>query len=166
MAKLRIRTYGDDVLRKKTKYIKTFDQKLQRLIEDMFDFMYESGGIGLAAPQVGLSKKLIVIDTCEEGEKFALTNPKIVWQSDDSIIMKEGCLSIPGIEGEVTRSQKIVVKYNDPYTGEEMTMEPSDLLARVILHETDHLNGILFVDHLHASEYAQISRKLQELAAA
>ncbi|RJP22370.1 MAG: peptide deformylase [Candidatus Omnitrophota bacterium] len=166
MARLHIRTYGDDVLRKKTKYIKTYDRKLLQLIEDMFDFMYEAGGIGLAAPQVGISRKLIVVDTFEEGEKFALANPKIIWESDEILAMKEGCLSIPGVEGEVLRSRKIKVKYNDPETGVELTMEASDLLARVIAHETDHLNGVLFVDHLHESEFAQISRKLQELAAA
>ncbi len=165
MAKRNICIYGDEILRKKAKYIKNYDKKLQRLIDDMFDIMYESGGIGLAAPQVGVSRKLILVDTYEEGEKFVLVNPKIIWECEEKTVMKEGCLSIPGIEGE-ERSRQIKVKFNDHETGEEIIMEASDLLARVILHETDHLNGVLFIDHLQESEFAQISRKLQELAAA
>ncbi|MEW6236787.1 MAG: peptide deformylase [Candidatus Omnitrophota bacterium] len=166
MPKLNIRIYGDDVLRRKTHYIKKFDDRLAKLVDDMFETMYESGGIGLAAPQVGLSKKLIVVDTQDEGEKIALANPKIVWKSQNCLIMKEGCLSIPGVEGEVVRPDRIKVKGNDPKTGEEIVLEASDLFARVIMHEMDHLNGVLFIDRLDDSERAAIEGQLQEFAAA
>jgi len=166
MAKFKIRIYGDEVLRKKTKFVKTFDKKLQQLIDDMFKAMHESGGIGLAAPQVGILKKIIVVDTGEEGECHAFVNPKIVWRSDEECLMKEGCLSIPGVEGEVVRSDRIKVKADDPATGEEFTFEADGLLARVIQHEMDHLNGVLFVDLLQDAERSLLDRKLQELAAA
>jgi peptide deformylase len=166
MANRNICIYGNEVLRKKTKFIKTYDQRLKKLVEVMFETMYDSSGIGLAAPQVGLLKKLIVVDTLEEGEKLALANPKILWQSEETWTMNEGCLSIPGLEGEVERSEKIRVKGNDPYTGDEVEIDAEGLFARVILHENDHLNGVLFVDHLTPAERSTLERKLQELAAA
>lgn len=166
MRKLRLHIYGDEVLRKKTKYIKTYDAKLLQLIDDMFRLMYESNGIGLAAPQVGILKKLVVIDTLEEGEKIALINPKIMARGEDMTVMKEGCLSIPGVEGEVTRPETITVTANNPETGEEYTFQTSGLLSRCIQHEVDHLEGTLFVDRLTKSDLASVSRKLQELSAA
>ncbi|MDP8246123.1 MAG: peptide deformylase [Candidatus Hinthialibacter antarcticus] len=166
MAIRNICIYGNEVLRKKTKFIKTFDQRLQKLVEEMFETMYLSNGIGLAAPQVGLLKKLLVVDTLEPGGKIALANPKILWESEETWEMNEGCLSIPGLEGEVERSEKIRVKANDPFTGDEIEFEAEGLFARVILHENDHLNGVLFVDHLTPAERAALERKLQELAAA
>ncbi len=166
MAKLRLTLYGDETLRKKTRVIKTFDKRLEKLIQDMFHTMYEENGIGLAAPQVGILKKLIVVDTQEENGRFAFVNPRIVWKSEETEIMNEGCLSIPGVEGEVVRAKSIHLKFNDPETGEEKEMAASDLLARVIQHETDHLNGILFVDHLTEKDRASQARKLEELAVA
>lgn len=166
MSRMRIRIYGDEVLRKKTRVVKKFDKKLQELIEDMFETMYDAGGIGLAAPQVGLLKKVIVADTQEEGEKIAMVNPKIVWSGGEPVSMNEGCLSIPGVEGDVTRPDTIKVRAQDPATGEEYVMETSGLYARVIQHEIDHINGILFIDHLTPAQRSLISRKLDELAAA
>ncbi len=166
MPKAIIRTYGDEVLRKKTKYVKKFDKKLGQLIQFMFTIMYENDGIGLAAPQIGISKKVIVVDTQEPGEKYALINPKLTWKNEEMDTVKEGCLSIPGIEAEVYRPTQIKVKANHPETGEEFEIEASGMLARVIQHEVDHLNGILFVDHLRDSERSQFNRKLQEMAAA
>lgn len=158
--------YGNEVLRKKTKFIKTFDERLRKLVEEMFETMYEANGIGLAAPQVGILKKLLVVDTGEEGEKTTLANPKILWQSEETWLMNEGCLSIPGLEGEVERPERIRVKANDPFTGDEIEFEASGLFARVILHENDHLNGVLFVDHLTSGDRAALERRLQEMAAA
>ncbi len=166
MAIRKIRIYGDEVLRKKAKVIKKFDKQLNKLVNDMFETMYSASGIGLASPQIGLLKRLIIIDTYEEGEKFAFANPKITWKSDESNVMKEGCLSIPGVEGEVRRSERIKIKANDPYTGEEVEKELSGLPARVFQHELDHLNGVLFIDHLTNDERMQLSRKLEELTAA
>lgn len=166
MAKLRVTIYGEEVLRKKTRIVKTFDKRLGKLIQDMFLTMYEENGIGLAAPQVDVLKKIIVIDTQKEGEKFAFVNPKIVWKSEETEVMNEGCLSIPGVEGDVSRAKAIRVKYNDPETGVEKELEASDLLARVIQHETDHLNGVLFIDHLSEKDLSAQARKLEELAVA
>jgi len=165
MARLDIRIYGDEVLRKKTKFVKQFDKKLEKLVHDMFETMYEAHGIGLAAPQVGILRKVIVVDTTEPDEKFALVNPKIIWQSQEMDLMKEGCLSIPGVDGEVSRPAGIRVKAQ-AVDGEEFELAASGLLARCIQHEMDHLNGILFVDHLRESERASVARALQELAVA
>ncbi len=163
MATMQITIYGNEVLRKKTRFIKVFDKRLNKVIQDMFHTMYEANGIGLAAPQVGLSRKIIVLDT-QEGDKYAMTNPKIVWTSEEEDTMNEGCLSVPDVEGDVTRPESIRVRFNDPDTGEEKEMEASGLLARVIQHETDHLNGILFVDHLSEKDKRAQARKLQEMA--
>jgi peptide deformylase len=164
MALMQITIYGNEVLRKKTRFVKVFDKRLNKIIQDMFHSMYKFNGIGLAGPQVGLSRKIIVLDTQEEGEKFAMANPKIVWTSEEEDTMNEGCLSIPDVEGDVTRSESIRVRFNDPDNGEEKEMEASGLLARVIQHETDHLNGVMFVDHLSEKDKRDNARKLQELA--
>ncbi len=166
MASMQITIYGNEILRKKTRFVKVFDKRLSKVIQEMFHAMYEANGIGLAAPQVGLSRKIIVLDTQEEGEKFAMANPKIIWTSEEEDTMNEGCLSVPDVEGDVTRPESIKVRFNDPDTGEEKEMEASGLLARVIQHETDHLNGVLFVDHLSEKDKRDNARKLQELAVA
>lgn len=166
MGKLKLCYYGNDVLRKKTKFIKKYDESLKRLVDDMFATMYDAAGIGLAAPQVGLLKKLIVIDTTEEGEKIAMANPKVMWEGGDIVSMKEGCLSIPGVEAEVDRHEKVKVKGNDPLTGDEKIIEADGLFARVFQHEIDHLNGILFIDHLTPSQKSHLNRRLQELETA
>ena len=108
----------------------------------------------------------MVIDTGRRGRKFAFANPKIVWSSTEMVKMNEGCLSIPGVEGEVVRPESIRIKADDPFTGTPVEMELTGLPARVFQHELDHLNGILFIDHLPALERSMIERKLQELAAA
>lgn len=166
MPKLKIHTYGDPVLRKKARVIKTFDDKLAELVQEMFDMMYKSNGVGLAAPQVGISRRLIVVDTTEPGEKIALANPKILWKSDEQDSMDEGCLSVPGLEGEVFRAMRIRLKGNNPLTGEDVHIEASNFLARVFQHEIDHLEGVLFIDHLHESERASLNRALEEMALA
>lgn len=166
MATRKILIYGNQALRKKTKFIKAFDARLKKLVEEMFDTMYAANGIGLAGPQIGVLRKIFVIDTLEEGEKLALANPKILWTSEEQVAMKEGCLSIPGLEGEVVRPEKIRLRAHDPFTGNELEMDAEGLLARVIQHENDHLNGVLFVDHLNAEQRRPMERKLQELAAA
>ncbi|MBN2327761.1 MAG: peptide deformylase [Candidatus Omnitrophica bacterium] len=164
MSKLRVTIYGEEILRKKARFVKNYDKRLKKLIDDMFQTMYAENGIGLAAPQVNVQRKVIVIDTQQEGEKFALVNPKILWKSEETETMNEGCLSIPGVEGDVVRAKSIRFKYNHPDTGEEKEMEASDLLARVVQHETDHLNGVLFIDHLSEKDRVSQSRILDELA--
>lgn len=143
MAIRNIREVGDKVLNKVAKEIKEVDKKILELIEDMYDTMYEAGGVGLAAPQVGILKRLIVIDVSEEGnEPITLINPVII-ETDGEQTGDEGCLSIPGKVGTVTRPNYVKVKAFDENM-EEFTVEGTELLARAFCHEIDHLNGILY----------------------
>ncbi len=145
MAIRNIREVGDKVLNKVAKEIKEVDRKTLTLIDDMLDTMYDAGGVGLAAPQVGILKRLIVIDVSEEGnEPVILINPEII-QTDGEQIGDEGCLSVPGKVGTVSRPDYVKVKaYNEKM--EEYTIEGTGLLARAFCHEIDHLNGKLYID--------------------
>jgi peptide deformylase len=148
---LPIYTYGFDVLRKKTKRLSKVDDKIVELVSDMFYTMGEANGIGLAAPQVGIDLALTVIDlTRVEGEEdtkpLTLINPKVV-DSHGKIIIEEGCLSIPQIRAEVERPEKVFIEYMDLDLNPK-TIELDGLLSRVSQHEIDHLNGVLFIDHL------------------
>lgn len=133
---------GDDILRKKCREVQAFDEKLFTLLDDMRDTLYDSGGVGLAAPQVGILKRIAVIDVGEG--LIELVNPVIVRKSG-SEIKSEGCLSSPGEFGLVERPTKVKVKAQDRY-GREFVIEGRDLLARAFCHEIDHLSGILFKD--------------------
>lgn len=141
-----VRKSEDPVLRKKAKPVKNVQDPLVRqLIEDMFDTMYKAPGVGLAAPQVGESKRILVADCGEEhGGAYALINPKIV-QSEGTQIGIEGCLSFPNLYGDVERAMKVTVKAQD-IRGQWFKVEAQGLLARCFQHEIDHLDGILFVD--------------------
>ena len=145
MAIRNIREVGDKVLNKVAKEIKEVDKKLLVLIEDMLDTMYDANGVGLAAPQVGILKRLVVIDVSEEGnEPIILINPVIIERSGEQI-GDEGCLSVPGKVGTVCRPDYVKVKaYNEKM--EEYTIEGTGLLARAFCHEIDHLDGTLYVD--------------------
>lgn len=166
MSVLNIVTYPASVLRKKTRPIKRFDDHLRRLVDNMFETMAEYGGVGLAAPQVGKSKRLIVIDTGEPGGRHALVNPKILWTAKDKEPFKEGCLSLPGLEGYVARPTQVRVRAQRPADGEWLTLHANDLLARVLQHEIDHLNGVLFVDYLTDEERLAVEPLLREMEAA
>ena len=143
MAKLQIRVDGDPILRKKSRKVEVFDEDLNRLIDDMYETMYEAQGVGLAAVQIGKLKQLIVIDDYE-GTKMVLINPVRVAEEGTSEAL-EGCLSVPERVGKVKRFEKIKINYTDR-AGEEKTMEAEDFLARIIQHEMDHLEGILYTD--------------------
>lgn len=151
MAVLKVLEYGDPVLRKPTEKVHKISAKVKKLVSDMFDTMYQQQGVGLAAPQVGVSKRLFVLD-CTTDEKqlpqMVMINPIIVkkWGAIES---KEGCLSFPGVYTMVKRYENIVVRYMD-LNGkrQEMTVEGGGLLCRAIQHEYDHLEGVLFVDHI------------------
>ena len=143
MAKLQIRIDGDPILRKKSRKVEVIDEDLHRLIDDMYETMYEAQGVGLAAVQIGKLKQLIVIDDYE-GTKIVLINPKRVAEDGSSEAL-EGCLSVPERVGKVKRFEKIKINYTDR-DGEEKTMEAEDFLARIIQHEMDHLEGILYTD--------------------
>lgn len=143
MAIRKIRTIGDDILRKHCKPVKEMTPRNLDLIEDMFETMYEANGVGLAAPQVGVLKQIVVIDV-EDGNQYVLVNPEIL-ETDGTQTGSEGCLSVPGKSGVVTRPNYVKVRAFD----EEMNqfeLEGEGLLARAILHECDHLSGDLFVD--------------------
>ena len=143
MAIRNIREDGDEVLRKVCKPVAQMTDRLATLIDDMFDTMYEANGVGLAAPQVGVLRRIVVIDI-GEGEPLVLINPEIV-ESDGEQIGAEGCLSLPGLQGEVARPQHVICKALDRDM-QEITVEGEDLLARAICHELDHLDGILYKD--------------------
>lgn len=150
MAVLDIRSYPDEILRKKTRLIDNpLDIEIQRLIDDMVETMMAAPGVGLAANQVGVSKRLCVIDITagkEPGNLYVLINPEII-DKQGSEVCEEGCLSVPGYYAQVKRAAAVVVRYLDR-DGNEKELEAEGLLARAVQHEIDHLNGILFVDRL------------------
>ena len=142
MAVRTIRVIGDEILYKECKPVKEMTQRVEELIEDMFETMYENNGVGLAAPQVGILKQIVVIDV-DDGNQYVLINPEII-EEEGSQTGQEGCLSVPGKAGIVTRPQKVKVKALDENM-EEVVLEGEDLLARAICHECAHLHGQLYV---------------------
>jgi len=142
---LDIRVLGDPVLRKPTKPVTEVTDELRRLIADMFETMYAAEGIGLAAPQVGRTERLAVVDV--EGRKFALINPEIVSTNGASEKAEEGCLSIPDIYGDVERPAEVTIRALDE-NGSPYEASANDLLGRCFQHEIDHLDGRLFIDYL------------------
>ncbi len=142
MALRKVRVMGDDVLRKKCKEVKQINERTRVLIDDMFDTMYEENGVGLAAPQVGVLKRIVVIDVGDEPLVFV--NPVIIETSGEQT-GDEGCLSLPGKSGVVTRPNYVKVRAFDEEMN-EFELEGTELLARAICHECDHLDGILYVD--------------------
>lgn len=144
MALRNIRKIGDDVLRKKSKKVDVINSRITTLIDDMFDTMYNAEGVGLAAPQVGILKRIVVIDTGDN--PIALINPEIV-STEGKAIDEEGCLSIPGEQGKVERPTKVTVKAQNA-KGEQIVITGEDLLARAICHEVDHLDGVLYIDKI------------------
>ncbi|GAA0683524.1 MULTISPECIES: peptide deformylase [Clostridium] len=148
MALRNIRTYGDDVLRKKCRKVDAVNDRLRVLIKDMIETMYAADGVGLAAPQVGILKRLVVIDIGEG--PVVLINPEIL-SMEGRYVDVEGCLSVPGEQGEVERPEKLTVRALNE-NGEEVTYEAEDLFARAVCHELDHLDGVLFVDKIIKKE--------------
>ncbi|MBI3591973.1 MAG: peptide deformylase [Nitrospirae bacterium] len=149
MAVLEIKKYPDDVLKKKALPVEKFDSDLQRLIDDMIETMYAAPGVGLAAPQVGVSKRLLVIDISTKDESrplIVLVNPEVV-EADGFVDSEEGCLSVPEYTAVIKRAEKVIVKGLDR-EGKPMEIEGTGLLARALQHEIDHLDGVLFVDRL------------------
>lgn len=142
MALRNIRKYDDEILRKKSKKVESVNNRIKILAKDMLETMYDADGVGLAAPQVGILKRVVVIDVGEG--PIVLINPVII-NSEGSIIDEEGCLSIPGEKGKVDRPQIVEVKALNE-DGEEYTLRGEGLLARAICHECDHLEGVLFID--------------------
>lgn len=145
-----IRYLGDPVLRKPARKVSRVDDSIRRLIEDMTESMYAAHGVGIAAPQIGVPLRVVVIGMPDE-EPFALINPEVVSRSGERRL-DEGCLSVPGYRGTVTRSVKVTVKALDA-RGKEIRVKAEDnLLAQALEHETDHVNGLLYVDRLDAKK--------------
>lgn len=180
MSILPIYLYGSDVLRQKAKPVESLSNETIRLIYDMMETMKKAGGIGLAATQVGSLKRVIVIDIThaeeeQEGDavdnappqeppgptRFVLINPEVIEESG-SWQMEEGCLSIPDVRADVTRAERVKVRYRNANFDEEI-LEAEGLLGRVLLHEIDHLNGVLFIDHLSSAKRGLLSPKLRKI---
>jgi len=146
-----IRIYPDPVLKERAKEVEDFGPSLWELVDDMFETMYKRGGVGLAANQVGVLKRVVVIDldSGKEGQgknQLVLVNPEIV-SAQGEVVAEEGCLSLPGLYKKVKRAERVVVRARNR-EGKEFTLEAEGLLSRAIQHEVDHLNGILFIDRL------------------
>ena len=176
--KYQVVRYNTPVLREQAEAVTEFDEELAQLGRDMVQTMHASKGIGLAAQQIGLTKAICVVnlpahmDEDENEERLnpdvampmVLVNPEITATSKETDVYEEGCLSFPGINGKVTRPYSITVTFKDP-EGCEHTLEPIGLLARVIQHEIDHLNGVLFIDHMSGAKRFALKGKLKRMRA-
>jgi len=145
----RHRLLGDSVLRRKAKRVPAIDNSIQRLIDDMVVTMQEAGGVGLAAPQFGVSLRVVVIQMPDE-EPIAIINPEIIKRAGEREVV-EGCLSVPGYVGEIKRSVSVTVKGQDRQ-GKAIRIKATGLMAQALEHELDHLNGILYVDHIESQD--------------
>lgn len=175
---LPIRIYGDPALRMVTEEVASDGEELQQLLDDMIETMRGAEGVGLAAPQVGRTERVFVVDVTPmyEGHEedrealkalptqpMVLINPEIIWESEEECEFEEGCLSIPDLREVVVRPERIGVTYLDR-TFERQELEAEGMLARVIQHEVDHLDGVLFVDHITAFRRRLLRRKLRDMA--
>ncbi len=167
MAVREIVLMGDPVLREEAVEVTDFDRALKTLVRDLYQSMYHAEGVGLAAPQIGISKQVLVIDLRDDEEpdaRLALINPRIVWHSDEKDKSAEGCLSIPGLEEVVQRPSDVHVEGMDP-DGQPVRVEAQDLFARALQHEIDHLDGILFVDRVSGLKRRMLMKKWKKLRA-
>jgi len=160
MTILEIKEYGEPVLREKALPVKEITPEILNLIKDMAETMYVDSGVGFAAPQVGVSKRIIIIDGEEEG-LIVLINPMIV-KSEGEVVEEEGCLSVPGIYSQVKRSSKVTVKALNE-NGDLIELTKEGLTARALQHEIDHLDGVLFVDRIGRMERQILLKKLKKI---
>ena len=159
--------YGDPVLETPSATVTRFDEELKKLIEDMFESMYAARGVGLAAPQIGIAKRIAVVDVTfkeDPNAKLVLINPEII-NKEGRQRSSEGCLSIPEFREDVTRAKIVTVRAQD-VNGKTFEHTGEDLLARAFLHETDHLNGKLYISHVSALKRDLIKRKIKKLVKA
>ena len=156
--------FGDPVLEKPCAPITVFDEELRKLVDDMFESMYAAHGVGLAAPQIGIGKRIAVIDVTfkEDPEaKIVLVNPEIV-HTEGRLTSNEGCLSLPEFREKVTRPRKVTARAQN-IEGKTFEVSGEDLLARALVHETDHLNGKLYINHISALKRDMLKRKIRKL---
>lgn len=157
----------DPRLKEVAKPVETINEDTKALIKDMFDTMYDAPGIGLAAPQIGVLERIVVIDIQREDDPqtgpIALINPEIVEESEDRVVSEEGCLSIPEIYYDVERAAEVTVRFTDE-NGETVTRHCTDRLAICVQHEIDHLNGVLYIDHISRLKRDRVIKKFNKLA--
>ena len=164
MAVLPVIVAPDPRLKVKSEPVDSVDETIRTLMDDMLDSMHAHNGIGLAAPQIGVTKRVIVIDVGpkdEDSNPMRLANPEVIWSSDEEIENEEGCLSLPTYYADVVRPERVKVKYLD-YDNEPQEIEADGILAVCVQHEIDHLDGVLFVDHISMLKRKMILRKLQK----
>ena len=169
MTVLKLYEYPEPVLKKKAQKVEQVDADIQKLLDDMLETMYASAGVGLAAPQVGVSKRIVVIDVEQEddnenksGNPLFLVNPEIIWRSEDKVCGEEGCLSVPKQRAEVERNAEVKVRYLD-YDGKEQEMFGDGLLAICLQHELDHLDGVLYIDRISRLKRQMLLKKLDKM---
>ena len=156
--------FPNPVLEKPAEKVTVFDEELKKLIEDMFESMYAARGVGLAAPQIGISRRIAVVDVTfkeDPNAKLVLINPEII-HKEGRHSQSEGCLSIPDFRENVTRAQAVIIRAQD-LTGKVFERTGDDLLARAFQHETDHLNGKLYISHISALKRDMMKRKIRKL---
>lgn len=169
MTKLKVYEYPHPILKQKAAKVDKVDDELRRFLDDMLETMYVSAGVGLAAPQVGISQRIVVIDAEQEsddnghksGNPMYLVNPEIIWRSEEKVCGEEGCLSVPDQRAEVERHAQVRVRYLD-YNGQEKEILADDFLAIVIQHELDHLDGILYIDRISRLKRQMLLKKLKK----
>ena len=164
MAVLPILVAPHPVLKKKADPVAEVDDEIRTLMEDMLETMYAAPGIGLAAPQVGVSKRVLVMDVSRDGEDsepLRMANPEVIWESDDIASYEEGCLSFPEQYAEVLRPAEVTIRYLDQ-NNEAQELKADGLLATCVQHEIDHLDGVVFVDYLSSLKRSMILRKLKK----
>jgi len=164
MAVMEIRTYGDPILRKNAETVTEFNDELRQIFNDMLETMYVKNGIGLAANQVGLDKRILVCDsgTREKPEVYKLANPEITESSKEKTVFEEGCLSFPGLTEKITRPAAITVKAKDE-NGKDITIKATGLKATVLQHEIDHINGRVFIDRMTPVKKMLHNKELKEI---
>ncbi|XQW85163.1 peptide deformylase [Thalassotalea piscium] len=164
MAILPVLRFPDQRLRTKAAPVKEVNDNIRRIVNDMFDTMYEENGVGLAATQVDIHQQIVVIDVSEDKEQaYVLINPEIIKRNDETMINEEGCLSVPGCYAKVDRHTKVTVKALD-INGDPFELDAEELLSICIQHELDHLKGVLFVDYLSPLKRNRIQTKLEKEA--
>lgn len=166
MTKLKIYEYPHPVLKEKAAEVAQIDEKIKQLLSDMLETMYAANGVGLAAPQVGISQRMVVIDVEQseetgKGNPICMVNPKITWASEEMNIHCEGCLSVPKQSAEVERPASVKVKYTDE-NGDEQEVLAQGLFATAVQHELDHLDGILYIDHISRLKRNMLLKKLKK----
>lgn len=166
MSVLKVYEYPHPVLKKKAEKVSGVDDEMRKFLDDMLETMYAAEGVGLAAPQVGVSKRIVVIDISHDDEDrmppLYMVNPEIVWKSDERVCGEEGCLSVPEQRAEVERYAAVKVEYID-YHGKNQTLEADGFLAIAVQHELDHLDGILYIDRISRLKRQMLLKKLQKL---